>query len=86
MDDIDALSRRVPCICKVAPTTQKYHIEDVNRAGGILGIMGELAKGNLLHTDLKRVDGLTLAEAIAKYDITQDESGKMKVENGDKGR
>ena len=79
MDDIDALSRRVPCICKVAPTTQKYHIEDVNRAGGILGIMGELAKGNLLHTDLKRVDGLTLAEAIAKYDITQDESGKMKV-------
>ncbi len=81
MDDIDALSRRVPCICKVAPTTQKYHIEDVNRAGGILGIMGELAKGNLLHTDLKRVDGLTLAEAIAKYDITQDESGKMKVES-----
>ncbi len=81
MDDIDALSRRVPCICKVAPTTQKFHIEDVNRAGGILGIMGELAKGNLLHTDLKRVDGLTLAEAIAKYDITQDESGKMKVES-----
>lgn len=83
MDDIDALSRRVPCICKVAPTTQKYHIEDVNRAGGILGIMGELAKGNLLHTDLKRVDGLTLAEAIAKYDITQDESGKLKVESCD---
>jgi len=81
MDDIDALSRRVPCICKVAPTTQKFHIEDVNRAGGILGIMGELAKGNLLHTGLKRVDGLTLAEAIAKYDITQDESGKMKVES-----
>ncbi|MBR6600664.1 MAG: dihydroxy-acid dehydratase [Bacteroidaceae bacterium] len=81
MDDIDALSRRVPCICKVAPTTQKFHIEDVNRAGGILGIMGELDKGNLLYTDLKRVDGLTLAEAIAKYDITQDESGKMKVES-----
>ncbi len=81
MDDIDALSRRVPCICKVAPTTQKFHIEDVNRAGGILGIMGELAKGNLLYTDLKRVDGLTLAEAIAKYDITQDESGKLKVES-----
>ena len=77
MDDIDALSRRVPCICKVAPTTQKYHIEDVNRAGGILGIMGELAKGNLLHTGQKRVDGLTLAEAIAQYDITQGESGKM---------
>lgn len=83
MDDIDALSRRVPCICKVAPTTQKYHIEDVNRAGGILGILGELAKGNLLHTEQKRVDGLTLGEAIAKYDITQDESGKMKVESCD---
>jgi dihydroxy-acid dehydratase len=69
MDDIDMLSRRVPCICKVAPTTQKYHIEDVNRAGGILGIMGELAKGNLLDTSLSRVDGLTLAEAIEKYDI-----------------
>ena len=78
MDDIDALSRRVPCICKVAPTTQKYHIEDVNRAGGILGIMGELAKGNLLHTDLKRVDGLTLAEAIAKYDIM---GGQQTVDN-----
>lgn len=83
MDDIDALSRRVPCICKVAPTTQKYHIEDVNRAGGILGILGELAKGDLLYTHLKRVDGLTLGEAIAKYDITQDESGKMKVESCD---
>ena len=69
MDDIDALSRRVPCICKVAPTTQKFHIEDVNRAGGILGIMGELAKGNLLNTALKRVDGLTLGEAIDKYSI-----------------
>ena len=79
MDDIDALSRRVPCICKVAPTTQKYHIEDVNRAGGILGIMGELAKGNLLHTDLKRVDGLTLAEAIAKYDIV---GGQQTTDNG----
>ena len=79
MDDIDTLSRRVPCICKVAPTTQKYHIEDVNRAGGILGIMGELAKGNLLHTDLKRVDGLTLAEAIAKYDIV---GGQQTTDNG----
>jgi dihydroxy-acid dehydratase len=69
MDDIDALSRRVPCICKVAPTTQKFHIEDVNRAGGILGIMGELAKGGLLNTNLKRVDGLSLGEAITKYAI-----------------
>ena len=46
MDDIDFLSRRVPCLCKVAPNTQKYHIQDVNRAGGILNILGELSKGN----------------------------------------
>jgi dihydroxy-acid dehydratase len=69
MDDIDALSRQTPCLCKVAPNTQKYHIQNVNRAGGVLAIMGELAKGNLLHTSVKRVDGLTLGQAIAKYDI-----------------
>lgn len=71
MDDIDMLSRRVPCLCKVAPNTQKYHIQDVNRAGGILNILGELAKGGLLKTDAKRVDGLTLAEAIDKYNINK---------------
>ncbi len=71
MDDIDMLSRRVPCLCKVAPNTQKYHIEDVNRAGGILGILGELSKGGLLDTAVCRVDGMTLDEAIAKYDITK---------------
>lgn len=64
MDDIDMLSRHVPCLCKVAPNTQKYHIQDVNRAGGILNILGELSKGGLLKTDVKRVDGLTLAEAV----------------------
>lgn len=69
MDDIDMLSRRVPCLCKVAPNTQKYHIEDVNRAGGVLNILCELAKGDLLDTSVTRVDGLTLAEAIAKYNI-----------------
>ena len=69
MDDIDMLSRRVPCLCKVAPNTQKYHIQDVNRAGGILNILGELAKGGLLDTTVHRVDGTTLAEAIAKYAI-----------------
>lgn len=71
MDDIDLLSRRVPCLCKVAPNTQKYHIQDVNRAGGILNILGELAQGGLLQTDVKRVDGLTLAEAIEKYNINK---------------
>lgn len=69
MDDIDMLSRRVPCLCKVAPNTQKYHIQDVNRAGGILNILGELAKGELLDTTVHRVDGSTLGEAIAKYNI-----------------
>lgn len=69
MDDIDMLSRRTPCLCKVAPTTQKYHIQDVNRAGGILGILGELNRGGLLDTSTRRVDGMTLQEAIEKYDL-----------------
>ena len=73
MDDIDMLSRRVPCLCKVAPNTQKYHIEDVNRAGGILNILAELSKGGLLDTDVCRVDGMTLGEAIAKFDINKGE-------------
>ena len=71
MDDIDMLSRRVPCLCKVAPNTQKYHIQDVNRAGGILNILGELAKGGLLDTSVGRVDGFTLEEAIDKYNINK---------------
>lgn len=70
MDDIDMLSRRVPCLCKVAPNTQKYHIQDVNRAGGIMNILGELAKGGLLDTMVTRVDGMKLGEAIEKYNIT----------------
>ena len=73
MKDIDALSRRVPCLCKLAPNTQKYSVENCNRAGGILGILGELAKGELLDTSVKRVDGMTLGEAISKYDITKKE-------------
>lgn len=70
MKDIDVLSRKTPCLCKVAPNTNKYHIEDVNRAGGILGIMEELAKANLVDTSVKRVDGLTLEQVIHKYSIT----------------
>lgn len=70
MRDIDQLSRKVPCLCKLAPNTQKYSVENCNRAGGILGILGELAKGGLLDTSVKRVDGMTLGEAIKKYDIT----------------
>ena len=72
MKDIDALSRKVPCLCKLAPNTQKYSVENCNRAGGILGILGELAKGGLLDTSVRRVDGMTLGEAITKYDITKE--------------
>lgn len=71
MADIDALSRKVPCLCKLAPNTQKYSVENCNRAGGILGILGELAKGGLLDTSAIRVDGMTLGQAIDKYDITK---------------
>jgi len=70
MDDIDSLSRHTPCLCKVAPNSQKYHIQDVNRAGGILGILSELSKGGLLDTSVYRADGMTLGEAIDKFDIT----------------
>lgn len=76
MDDIDKLSRKTPCLCKVAPNTDKYHIQDVNRAGGILGILGELAKANLIDTSVKRADGMTLAQAIEKYSITKDSINK----------
>ncbi len=70
MSDIDKLSRKTPVLCKVAPNSH-YHIEDVNRAGGILGIMAELNRAGLLDTSVNRVDGMTLAQAIEKYDIVQ---------------
>ena len=71
MKDIDALSRKVPCLCKVAPNTQKYHVQDVGRAGGVLAIMDELSRGGLVDTSAVRVDGLTLGEAVAAYGITR---------------
>ena len=70
MQDIDNLSRKVPFLCKLAPNTQKYSIQECNRAGGILGILGELNKAGLLNTSLKRVNGATLGEDIAKYSLT----------------
>lgn len=70
MDDIDMLSRRIPCLCKVAPNTHTYHVQDVNRAGGILSIMNELLKAGLVDGDVKRADGMTLAEAVDAYAIT----------------
>lgn len=69
MDDIDMLSGKSPVLCKVAPNTNKYHIEDVNRAGGILSIMKQLSDQGLIDKNVKRVDGLTLGEAIEKYAI-----------------
>ena len=105
MDDIDEISRKTPCVCKVAPNSNKFHIQDVNRAGGILGIMGELSppksphggtfeeppspksphggtfeeppsskspQKGLLNLGVKRVDGMTLGEAIEKYSITKE--------------
>lgn len=69
MADIDRLSRHVPCLCKLAPNTQKYSIQECNRAGGILNILGELDKAGLLDTTCRRVNGATLAEDIDKYDI-----------------
>ncbi|MDN5554100.1 MULTISPECIES: dihydroxy-acid dehydratase [Prevotella] len=68
--DIDELSRKVPCLCMLAPNTQKYSVQECNRAGGILGIMNELNKAGLLHADTNRVDGMTLNSALAKYAIT----------------
>ncbi len=68
MADIDAISRRVPCICKVAPSAN-YHVEDVNRAGGILRILSELDQAGLIDSSVKRADGMTLAEAMERFDI-----------------
>jgi len=69
MKDIDILSRKVPCICKVAPNSKKYHIEDVNRAGGIIGIIGELARKGLIDTSVHRADGITLKQALDQFDL-----------------
>lgn len=68
MQDIDRLSRRVPVLCKVAPSAH-YHVQDVGRAGGVLGILGELHRAGLLHADAMRVDGLKLQEALDRYDV-----------------
>ena len=70
MADIDRISRRVPCLCKVAPATQKYHMEDVHRAGGVMSILAELARAGKLHTDVPTVHEHTLQAALDKWDIT----------------
>jgi dihydroxy-acid dehydratase len=90
MKDIDNLSRKIPCLCKVAPSSH-YHVEDVNRAGGILSIMGELDRGGLLDTSVNRVDGLSLGQALDQHDIMRDSAAEEAVERakaapGNKGR
>ncbi len=75
MADIDALSRRTPFLCKLAPNSQRYSVQEFGRAGGVLGLMGELAKGGLVDTEAMRVDGTSLAEAIERYCITKGEAG-----------
>ncbi|ABO22164.1 dihydroxy-acid dehydratase [Shewanella loihica] len=76
MADIDRLSRQVPHLCKVAPSTPKYHMEDVHRAGGVMGILGELDRAGLLHTDVSHVAGENLKAVLVQYDLvqTQDEA------------
>ena len=70
MQDIDALSRRVPCLCKLSPNTTRYSVQECNRAGGVMGILGELAKGDLLDLAAYRVNGATLGDDLQKYSIT----------------
>ncbi|MGI2029078.1 dihydroxy-acid dehydratase [Endozoicomonas acroporae] len=76
MRNIDELSRRIPQLCKVAPNTPKYHMEDVHRAGGVMGILGELDRAGLLHNDIPMVHSATVSEALSRWDIiqTRDES------------
>ena len=69
MADIDRISRQVPCLCKVAPATQKYHMEDVHRAGGVMGILAELNRAGCLQTDVATVHAPTLKDALAQWDV-----------------
>ncbi|EGQ8096278.1 dihydroxy-acid dehydratase [Vibrio cholerae] len=71
MTDIDRMSRQVPHLCKVAPSTQKYHMEDVHRAGGVMGILGELQRAGLLKDQTRTVLGISLQEQLAQYDVKQ---------------
>jgi dihydroxy-acid dehydratase len=77
MADIDRLSRRVPVLCKVAPSVQNVHVEDVHRAGGIMGILGELDRAGLLDTSVSRVDAPTLAEALAGWDVRRTQEDRV---------
>ena len=78
--DIDELSRKTPCLCKLAPNTQKYSVQECNRAGGILGIMNELSKAGLIRTNAPRIDGMTLGEAMKAYDVSDCETQNLRCE------
>ena len=78
MSDIDQISRKTPCVAKVSPATQKYHMEDVHRAGGVFGILAELNRGDLIHRDVPTVHSKTMGEAIQTYDIVTTEEEKIK--------
>ena len=79
MQDIDRLSRQVPHLCKVAPSTQKYHMEDVHHAGGVMAILGELERAGLLHTDLPTVHSKTMSEALGKWDVRRTDDEEVKT-------
>ncbi len=78
MDDIDRMSRLVPHLCKVAPSTPKYHMEDVHRAGGVMGILGELDRAGLLNSDSRTILGMSWKEQLAQYDIVQTQSPEIR--------
>ncbi len=78
MKDIDRISRRVPCLCKVAPAVPDVHIEDVHRAGGIMGILGELDRAGLLHTDVATVHSPSMSDALANWDVVQSDSSAVR--------
>ncbi|BEE15880.1 dihydroxy-acid dehydratase [Aeromonas enteropelogenes] len=77
MADIDRMSRKVPQLCKVAPSTQKYHMEDVHRAGGVIAILGQLEKAGLVHGDARNVLGTSLVELLAEYDVSRQPSQEV---------
>lgn len=79
MEDIDRLSRKVPHLCKVAPSTPDYHMEDVHRAGGVMGILNELNKAGLLHSDSNHILGKTMGDVISDWDVTQTGNEKARV-------
>ena len=79
LQDIDRLSRKVPQLCKVAPNTPKYHMEDVHRAGGVMGILGELNRAGLLHEELPTVHSSTMGSALALWDIIETDNDQVKT-------